>query len=135
MRCGSFTANGEIFCVLQHSCCITPENLVQACPKFSGFSYAHAQKGEKKKSCAVVTSLQKKNYIKKKQQLMQSQRIADIFSMFKNASRYNTAKPTDIHRLDPAEVSKVIGLFLLPVLPIQKTHNNNRQNDQSDFFL
>lgn len=52
---------------------------------------------------------------------MQSQRIADIFSMFKNASKYNTAKPTDIHRLDPAEVSKVIGLFLLPILPIQKT--------------
>lgn len=51
---------------------------------------------------------------------MQSQRIADIFSMFKNASKYNTAKPTDIHRLDPAEVSKVIGLFLLPILPIQK---------------
>lgn len=133
MRCGSSTANSGIFsCILQHSCCNRLKNLTQHAQSFLVFAHARTHaRTQWKKVVPLSLPYKKKNYTYIKTNNSRNPKELPIYlSMFRNASKYNTVKPTDIHRLDPAEVNKVIGLSLLHLLP-----SKNKQFDQNDYFF
>lgn len=137
MRCGSFTANGEIFCVPQHSCCCccnTPKNLIQHAQSFPVFR-TRTHKKEKKRSCAVITSLQKKNYIyKKNNNSCNPKELLIYFPCLKmplSIIQQNLQIYTDWIQQRSAK-SLVCSFF--PSSPFRK-RINNQQSDQSDFFF